>query len=147
MFSRIWIKYENPDQRQNIKTKKHFWSFIWCNKKDNKHSKGQLISKCSFGVFISTKKQQNFCKNFFSCLWMLNQKRKALYFFWLFEKYLILEHFWFDLFLGQKSLQFFFILVNMKAPKGHFEINWPSGIHTYTTLLTILFIESDITTF
>ena len=27
-------------------------------------SKGQLISKCPFGVFESSKKQQNFCKDF-----------------------------------------------------------------------------------
>ena len=37
------------------------YDYIICS--NQRSHKGQLISKCPFGVFKSTKKQQNFCKD------------------------------------------------------------------------------------
>ena len=90
---------------------------------------GQLISKCPFGIFKSTKKTNKSFVRIPALAYKKGQitKTRARYtanrmiLFWLL--------FWFDLFLevGQKSLQKFrwFFLVYLKIPKGHFEINWP----------------------
>ena len=59
-------------------------------------NKGQLISKCPFGAFKSTKKTYEIFVRI-SAL-----KKKALISFKLFKHYSIRGFFWFNLFLGKK---------------------------------------------
>ena len=59
-----------------------------------------------------------------------SKQKKLKSFFNLFENYLIMQMFFDDLTLfqrlGQNSLQKFrWVLVDLKALKGHFEIKWP----------------------
>ena len=83
--------------------------------------KGQLISKCLFGVFVWTKKNNEL----FSMISALASKK------WLNQKlyYTNCVKFWFDLFLEARAEilkeKFVGFLVEMIAPKRHFEINWP----------------------
>ena len=56
----------------SINELKGFLNNSWCGMILQKYNKGQLFSKCLFGVFISTKNQPNFCKDFCPSLNGLN---------------------------------------------------------------------------
>ena len=85
--------------------------------------KGQLISKCPFGVIvwtkIATKKFDNFCPG------GQIKKIKALFYinYGVFNVIKCLFFIWPP---GQTLSNFFVaILVQTMTPKGHFEISWP----------------------
>ena len=111
------------------------------------HAKGQLISKCPFGIIVWTKYQRNyfdpplfldFCPDFFFCSFLGG----FLDNFWAFGGLSIQYHKQESLQEAPKSFQeaprkvqnisgqksrnnFVDIFVQTMKPKGHFEINWP----------------------
>ena len=58
----------------------------------------------------------------------------------LFKSYLVRDFFWFDIILEARAEIFikFLLLffVDLKTPKGHFEINWPLASSLFLCLLT-----------
>ena len=84
--------------------------------------KDQLISKCPFGAFKSSKKPTKFFQDFCPSLKKEVKSKKQC-------KRVKIKSFnyWYK---GQKSgKNSFGYLGNLKAPKGHFEINWQIESH------------------
>ena len=85
--------------------------------------KGQLISKCPFGVIVWTKISTKDLTNFCPRIWKLWYYKKGPLFCWFLN------------FLDSRAEVFRWYLLQKMTPKGHFEINWPL-VHNRFVLCT-----------
>ena len=98
-------------------------------------TQGQVISKCPFGVFKSSKKPKKKNSRISALVSKMrsNKKIRELYTaiiggFYFGSPTLL---FWFDLFLEARAEileKIVGFLGDLKSPKGHFEINWPLSL-------------------
>ena len=86
----------------------------WRNKKSSTLFKGQLISKCPFGIIVWTKYQRNyFCPEIFCTFLGASWKLFGLPGDLLYN------------IINKEANKFRWYFVQTIIPKGHFEINWP----------------------